>query len=127
MMVHLWARGSQADYYPGSHLHCLNTFKGRRSLHEIDPSEMARAGCEPQPRDFPDGRLVISDARLGFEIKAGYAITFLFATDDVVKSWPKIATLPRQLAGRVAEMESQSKIVGLNFDFQDMPTSQRAD
>ena len=32
----------------------------------------------------------IFDARIGFEIMEGYAITFEFATIDVVETWPKM-------------------------------------
>jgi hypothetical protein len=36
---------------------------------------------------------VLHDARLYVEIKTGYAITFLFATDEAIALWPPI-TLP---------------------------------
>jgi hypothetical protein len=35
-------------------------------------------------------RKTIFDARIGFELKEGYAITFEFATIDIVKNWLKI-------------------------------------
>jgi hypothetical protein len=62
---------------------------------------------------------VIFDARLGFEIKRGYAITFMFATPDLIVSWPKIA-LPysTRLAEKAAELERKSVKIGLNFTFQ---------
>ena len=59
---------------------------------------------------------VILDARLGFEIRQGYAITFMFATDDVLAAWPKMI-LPnlRMLIEKVADMESPK--IGVNFEF----------
>lgn len=56
-MVHVWSKGSQVDYYVGSHLHNLNTKKGLRSVYEIPLSELNRVGCEPDKKEFPDGGL----------------------------------------------------------------------
>lgn len=51
-------------------------------------------------------RRTIFDARIGFELKEGYAITFEFATADVIKTWPKIV-LPSspELIQKVGDME----------------------
>jgi len=119
LAVHLWAKGSRVEYNAGSHLHDLATTKGRRSLHEISQSELARVGSRHEPKHFPNGGLVILDARVGFEIKQGYAITFLFATDDVITKWAKIV-LPSSegLRQKVAEMEKESTRIGLNFAFE---------
>lgn len=58
------------------------------------------------------------DARLGFEIKTGYAITFMFGTEDVVASWPKIV-LPNSapLVKKIELMETRSEKIGLNITF----------
>ena len=63
---------------------------------------------------------VILDARLCFEIKKGYAITFMFGTEDVVIRWPKI-DLPNStiLLEKVASLEKESQKISLNFAFQD--------
>jgi len=94
-------------------------------LHEIPPSELARVGSQPQPQEkqlFPDGGIVILDARLGFQIERGYAITFLFATDEVVTKWAKIV-LPYSagLERRVAAIEALSTKIGFNFTFEGSP------
>ncbi len=62
---------------------------------------------------------MILDARLGFEIKQGYAITFLFAVDEVIANWAKIV-LPysEALVGKVSDMERESGKIGLNFTFE---------
>ncbi|KAH6705875.1 hypothetical protein EV126DRAFT_178783 [Verticillium dahliae] len=118
LMVQLWAAGSQLDYYPRSHLHKMDTFRSRRSLNEILPSELDRVGLKPEPIDLPVGGLIIADARLGFEIKEGYAITFLFATEEVVAKWAKIV-LPNSedLKRKVADMRRPN--IDLNFDFEE--------
>ncbi|KAH7151931.1 hypothetical protein B0J13DRAFT_582863 [Dactylonectria estremocensis] len=118
-MVHVWSKGARVDYYVGSHLHALDTTKGLRSVYEIPSSELNRVGCEPETKEFVDGGIVILDARLCFEIKQGYAITFMFATEDVVAKWAKIV-LPHSttLADKVAQMEKKSTKIGLNFTFQ---------
>ena len=58
---------------------------------------------------------MIFDARLGIELKKGYVIAFLFATEDVVSKWPPmlLPDLPG-LAEKVRnEMESDK--IGVNF------------
>lgn len=136
-MIHVWSRGSHVDYYAGSHLHNLNTTRGLRSVWEVAMSELDRVRCVPDRRTFPDGGLYVAfiniksrakltqsrimlDARLAFEIKSRYAITFMFATEDVVAKWAKIILPPSAaLAAKVADMERKSKYVRLNFRFQD--------
>ncbi|AEO57119.1 hypothetical protein MYCTH_2056329 [Thermothelomyces thermophilus ATCC 42464] len=122
LVVHLWAKGSQVAYYVGSHLHEMATSRSRRSLYEIPLSELDRVGSKPKHKDFPDGGIVILDARLGFEIKEGYAITFLYATDEVIANWAKIV-LPysKALVEKVSDMEKESTRIGLNFAFEVSP------
>jgi hypothetical protein len=62
---------------------------------------------------------VILDARLGFQIEQGYAITFLFATDEVIANWAKMA-LPysKGLEHEVRDLEKLSAKIGLNFTFE---------
>ncbi|KAJ5556654.1 hypothetical protein N7513_001775 [Penicillium frequentans] len=121
LMVHLWAKGSRVEYYARSHLHDLATTRGRRSLYEISQSELDHVGSRPEVKDFPDGGLVILDARLGFQIEQGYAITFLFATDEVIANWAKMA-LPYSegLEHKVRDLEMLSAKIGLNFTFEDL-------
>lgn len=61
---------------------------------------------------------VIFDARVAFEIQKGYAITFMFATEEVVAKWAKIA-LPNtiEIKRKVDELESLSTHIGFNFEF----------
>ncbi len=70
-------------------------------------------------------RRTIFDTRIGFEIKEGYAITFEFATIDVVKNWPKMV-LPssQELIQVVGDMESdlvdrKFQKIRMNFVFKD--------
>lgn len=65
---------------------------------------------------------VILDARLGFQIKKGYAITFVFATDEVLAKWKKIV-LPYSagLERRVADIKASSTKIGLNFNLKILP------
>lgn len=63
---------------------------------------------------------VILDARVCFEIKQGYTMTFMFATEDVLVKWPKIV-LPDStiLRDQVAKIENINPKIGLNFAFQE--------
>jgi hypothetical protein len=56
-MVHVCSKGSQVAYYVGSHLHKFKTTKGLRSVFEVSPEELSRAGCEPEALNFPNGGL----------------------------------------------------------------------
>ncbi|KAI8710401.1 hypothetical protein NCS52_01576700 [Fusarium sp. LHS14.1] len=118
LIVHLLPKGSLVSYCSGSHQHELPTTDGKRLLYEIPGSALAEVGCKREEEDFPDGGLAIFDARVGFEIKLGYAITFEFATVDVVEKWPKMI-LPNtpKLAEKVADMERPK--IRLNFEFRD--------
>jgi len=76
---------------------------------------------------FDGGGLVTFDARTCMEIQRGYALTFLFATEDVLSTWPPmyLPNLPR-LREKVSEMETAE--VGVNFAFRELSkTTARTD
>merc|ERR1712093_113440 len=110
LAVHLLAKGSRVSYCGGSHEQFLPTTEGRRFLNEISQSALDEVGCQCEEKTFPDGGLTIFDARIGFELKEGYATTFEFATADVIKNgiktWPKMV-LPSspELIQKVGDME----------------------
>ena len=56
---------------------------------------------------------VILDSRVDYEMKEGYAITFEFATDDIIKNWSKMR-VPAKLGQKVAGM--QSEMIRVNFE-----------
>ena len=62
---------------------------------------------------------VIADARIGFHIIQGYAITFIFGTEDVVAKWVKM-TLPYSevLQEIVHRMQADTPNIGFNFMFE---------
>ncbi|KAK8144788.1 hypothetical protein G3M48_005346 [Beauveria asiatica] len=116
LLVHLWAKGSIVDYFPRSHLLELAATKGGRLLWETPKDALSEAGCIPCEKCFDEGGLVILDARIKYEIKTGYAITFELGTEDLVRDWPKME-LPKLevLERKVASMQSAE--VQLNFTF----------
>lgn len=85
--------------------------------------------CKLTPRIlFPlwaevDSRVIL-DARPAFEIQSGYAITFIFAADEVVASWPKIV-LPNSsgVIRKVVGMETSK--IKVNFAVQVSPKKKR--
>ncbi|KAI8663479.1 hypothetical protein NCS57_00949000 [Fusarium keratoplasticum] len=116
LMVQLLAKGSRVDYYASSHLKSLPTENGPRSTHELSPAALQQEGCKVHDGNFSAGGLVILDARLGRETRAGYAITVTFMIEDLVTGLPKMVlpNLPG-LKEKVAEMESEK--IGVNFAF----------
>jgi hypothetical protein len=65
---------------------------------------------------------VLHDARLYVEIKTGYAITFLFATDEAIALWPPI-TLPNLPEFVQKANDMMSRTIGLNLEFIDVAGS----
>ncbi|KJZ69323.1 hypothetical protein HIM_11281 [Hirsutella minnesotensis 3608] len=118
LLVHLLAKGTRVGYWSYSHKHALPTLEGKRLLHELAERDLVQAGCTCNVEDFPDGGIAILDGRVAFEIVSGYAITFEFATVDVLDKWTKMI-LPKTpgLAERVAGMQSSK--IRINFEFED--------
>ena len=63
---------------------------------------------------------VIFDARLCFELKQGYTIAVMFATEDVSGKWPKIE-LPNSttLRTKVEQIPAINPKIGHNFIFKE--------
>lgn len=60
---------------------------------------------------------MILDARLGLELKQGYAITFVFATEDVLGKWPAMFLPNLPLLKQKVRDEMESPDIGVNFAF----------
>ncbi|POR30956.1 Uncharacterized protein TPAR_08841 [Tolypocladium paradoxum] len=116
LLVHLLPRGSRLRYFPGSHLRNLPTREHERATYEVKESALEQAGLFAENEVLRDGGIVIRDARLCVRIAEGYAITFGFATQDLVTGKPKML-LPNlnALKRKVAEMEGPG--IGVNFAF----------
>ncbi len=50
---------------------------------------------------------VILDSRVDYEMKEGYAITFEFATDDIIETWSKMK-VPAKLGQKMASVQSET-------------------
>lgn len=87
--------------------------EGARLLWENQPSALAAVGCVATTKNFPDGGVVILDSRVDYEMKEGYVITFVFATDDIIENWSKMK-VPAKLEQKVASM--QSEIIRVNYE-----------
>ena len=95
------------------------------SVLRVKRRTLKMAACKyklPATFSYSDSSRVILDARLGFQIKRGYAITFLYATDEALAKWKKIV-LPYSagLERRVADIEALSTKIGFNFTFEAPP------
>jgi len=110
LAVHLLAKGSRVSYWGGSHQHALPTIVGSRLLFEISPSALTIAGCKCEEKEYPNGGLTIFDARVSFELKGGFALTYEFATTNEAELWPKISvpSLP-ELLQKKEEIEDDLK------------------
>ncbi|KJZ68229.1 hypothetical protein HIM_12380 [Hirsutella minnesotensis 3608] len=120
LMVHLLAKRSTVDYYAKSHLHVFPAEKGARLTRELSQSALLEAGCEARGKNLSLGGSVILDARLGCEIREGYAITIIFMSEDLVARFRPPPMRLRNLPGlktKVAAMQELSQNIGLNFVF----------
>ncbi|KAH7137577.1 hypothetical protein EDB81DRAFT_655809 [Dactylonectria macrodidyma] len=115
--IHQIAKGSRITFYPGSHLVDLPTKKTeetKRGLHETTDAALREAGCEPVEKEFPDGGLIIRAGRLYVSLKEGYVITIVFATKQVLASWPEIELPPiAELIRNVIKLETEK--IQVNF------------
>ncbi|KDN60773.1 hypothetical protein CSUB01_05965 [Colletotrichum sublineola] len=125
LTVQMWCKGSRAKHYAGSHRLDLPLEKGDRSLLEAQPTVLAEQKCEGTEKQNEAGSVVISDARVGFEIQEGYVIVFMFAMDNLVSTWvPMDLPDSRKLKDKVNAMKTDK--IGLNFVFVETQTNQAA-
>ncbi|KAK1754138.1 hypothetical protein QBC47DRAFT_385845 [Echria macrotheca] len=118
LMVHLMARGSQVVYWSRSHLQKLLWLETEYRYYEIPAPTLVNAGLKGEDLEFKDSHLrAIVDARLGLELKQGYAIAFVFATEDALNRLPPmfLPNLPTLKQKVRDEMESPD--IGVNFAF----------
>ncbi|UPK90869.1 hypothetical protein LCI18_001804 [Fusarium solani-melongenae] len=108
-------KGSKVELFPDSHLHNLPTKVGVRLLFETTREDLLRSGCRSIVEDYPDGGLIIRDARLFTTIKKGYAITWLFGKGNAISRWAKIPlpSIP-DLIRRIVQMETSD--IKINFE-----------
>ena len=57
LVVQVWSKGSEVDYFVGSHRHKLEAVNGKRSLHEVERSELERYNCKPEEKVFESGAM----------------------------------------------------------------------
>ena len=64
-----------------------------------------------------DSNRAIVDGRVGIELVEGYAITFEFATSEIIAIWPKLS-LPNipLLVDKVSQMESPKIKMNVSFE-----------
>lgn len=147
LMVHVLTRGSRVEYYRGSHVHELRTIEGQRGLYEVDALEVAdlelwvagderlTEGGKYDITSFGDSMFlthcrVVLDGRLCFQIAQLYTITFIFTTEALAMTLPKMS-LPNsdELVLKISDIEkflqeiaaSENINIGLNFRFVESP------
>ncbi|KJK78697.1 hypothetical protein H634G_06073 [Metarhizium anisopliae BRIP 53293] len=96
-VVHQWAKGSRVDYWIGSHKVTLPVLRPRldnqqrkvmEPLLENTKESLIDAGCKPREFHFPEGGLIITDARISFDRQAGYEFADVFFPHSLL---PKLA------------------------------------
>ncbi|CAG9950507.1 unnamed protein product [Clonostachys rosea f. rosea IK726] len=119
-VVHQWAKGSRVDYWIGSHKVALPVLqpqqKNMEPLHENDRESLIEAGCKPQEFDFPEGGLIITDARISFDRKAGYEFASVFFPRDLLPKLPMQLPYSPEMERKVKNMKEKSGTLGVNFE-----------
>ncbi|KAK1973279.1 hypothetical protein LZ30DRAFT_744034 [Colletotrichum cereale] len=116
-MVHLLAKGSRVAHYSGSHLVELPVKETEYLFYETLQPDLNQAGLSGKDYESKDGSIAILDARLRFEIKQGFAVTFVFATEDVLAKWPPMLLPNLLVLQQKVRDEMESPSVGVNFAF----------
>lgn len=126
LMVHLMARGSQVGYWSGSHLQKLVWLETEYGFYEIPKPALVNAGLNSKDLEFSDDDhlKMIVDARLGLELKKGYAIAFVFATEDALNRWPPMFLPNVSTLKQKVQDEMDSPDVGVNFAFEKTASGQ---
>ena len=141
VIVHLLAKKSEVNYFSKSHLYVFPAEKGARLTRELSRSALEEAGCEVFHKVFETGGVYVSmpsrifqdqhvltsyrvilDARLGREIREGYAITAIFTSEELVARFELPQMLLPDSPGlrkKITEMQEQSQNIRLNFTFKD--------
>lgn len=115
LLVLALAKGSRVIYYQGSHLHDLPVLRNvrNRGLPETTRAALDSAGCVPVERDYPNGALVIIDARLYREIEKGNMIKHALVANDAL-GWDRLK-VGEYLKKKIEDIQST---IGINFEIQ---------
>ncbi|KAK8092140.1 uncharacterized protein PG998_015153 [Apiospora kogelbergensis] len=125
IVAHQWAKGSRVEYWIGSHkvvLPVLATHldhdqrKVKEPLLENTRNALVDAGCKPQPFYFPEGGLIIADARVAFEHTEGYEFANVFFPRDLLPPIPMSIPYSPEVADKVRSMKDKSGTIGINFE-----------
>ncbi|CRK12488.1 hypothetical protein BN1723_016554 [Verticillium longisporum] len=116
LIVLLWASGSKAVFFGGSHLYLLNAVGAPNGLLSIPPENLERPGITRREEDIPDGGYTILDGRTGFGVLGGRIVALAFVTPDELQHWAKM-TLPKipELVAKAQEIRSEA--IKANFEF----------
>ncbi|KAK8016054.1 hypothetical protein PG993_014243 [Apiospora rasikravindrae] len=125
IVAHQWAKGSRVDYWIGSHKVALPVLatdldrdqrKVKEPLLENTKNALVEAGCKPQPFYFPEGGLIIADARVAFEHTEGYEFANVFFPRDLLPPIPMSIPYSPEMADKVRSMKDKSGTIGINFE-----------
>ncbi|KAK7991530.1 hypothetical protein PG988_000324 [Apiospora saccharicola] len=85
-VVHQWARESEVEYWTGSHRVELQdkTQAMDEALPEYTRDELIATGCKPKKFLFPNGGLIIADARIFCEHQIGYEFATVFFPPELL-------------------------------------------
>lgn len=138
--VHIWSKGSVAEYWIGSQNHRLPTLKHSDDSKPIEPlleyaeTSLLEAGCKRRKFVFSEGALYVSwplrvvllirpyrilvDARIAFIRQAGSVMNSVFFPDAKYRApTMKLFTWSKELEDKVNDLQSEE--IGANFKFQE--------
>ncbi|KAK8076098.1 hypothetical protein PG994_003370 [Apiospora phragmitis] len=95
----------------GSHLHDLPLLDGvrNRGLPQTTRAALEDAGCIAVERDYPNGAMIILDARLFRTIDRGNVIKHALVATDALGGWPKLK-VEESLQKKIEETQSTIEI-----------------
>jgi hypothetical protein len=114
MVVQLWCPQSKSIYYEDSPKLEVQGYPTPIGLLEIPRAPVKRANCRHLSVTLEEGGILF------FGYVKGYALHFVFATEEELRSWPKREFPDDELLRRKAkDIEAESQGILLNFRFGD--------
>ncbi|KAL2689078.1 hypothetical protein Neosp_003130 [[Neocosmospora] mangrovei] len=119
LIVHLWTSDSVVMFHVRSHKNRLMAHEAPNGLLKVPPESLGLPGIVSKTVVMKAGGLSIMDARMGFRIVKGRAVTFAFVVPEELPYWAKMG-LPEGcgLEMIVQQMRDTSDRIGANFEFQ---------
>ncbi|KAK8070315.1 hypothetical protein PG994_006931 [Apiospora phragmitis] len=116
-VVHEWAKGSTVECWVGSHQVAIqhDSEATGAPVFEYAKEKLEATGCKSKTFHFPRGGLLIADARVIWDMQAGYEIVNVFFTPELLPGLAMELPDSPRLAEKLGNMMEKTGDLGINF------------